>query len=48
MIDVHHVKPRREHYACVVDMLGRAGRLEEEERFIVDMGIDSEVLQDSR
>ncbi|KAF9592415.1 hypothetical protein IFM89_014905 [Coptis chinensis] len=44
MIDVHCVKPRREHYACVVDMLGRAGRLKEAEDFIVDMGIESDVL----
>ncbi|PIA33746.1 hypothetical protein AQUCO_04000068v1 [Aquilegia coerulea] len=44
MINVHNVKPRREHYACVVDMLGRAGRLEEAEQFIVDMGIESDVL----
>ncbi|KAF5206900.1 Pentatricopeptide repeat-containing protein [Thalictrum thalictroides] len=44
MINVHNVKPRREHYACVVDMLGRAGRLEEAENFIVDMGFESDVV----
>ncbi|PIA24943.1 LOW QUALITY PROTEIN: hypothetical protein AQUCO_14200014v1, partial [Aquilegia coerulea] len=44
MINVHNVRPRGEHYACVVDMLGRAGRLEEAEQFIVDMGIESDVL----
>ncbi|KAF8390006.1 hypothetical protein HHK36_024526 [Tetracentron sinense] len=44
MIDVHAVKPRREHYACVVDMLGRAGRLKEAERFIEDMRIESDAL----
>ncbi|KAF8406947.1 hypothetical protein HHK36_006068 [Tetracentron sinense] len=28
------VEPQLEHYACVVDLLGRAGRLEEAEKFI--------------
>ncbi|KAJ4960813.1 hypothetical protein NE237_020723 [Protea cynaroides] len=44
MIYVHCVKPRMEHYACVVDMLGRAGRLKEAERFIEHMGIKSDAL----
>ncbi|XP_043699703.1 putative pentatricopeptide repeat-containing protein At3g15130 [Telopea speciosissima] len=44
MIDVHCVKPRMEHYACVVDMLGRAGRLKEAETFIENMGIKSDAL----
>ncbi|XP_058106940.1 pentatricopeptide repeat-containing protein At1g11290, chloroplastic-like [Magnolia sinica] len=42
MIDVYGIKPKKEHYACVVDMLGRAGRLKEAERFIEDMGIGSD------
>lgn len=29
MIRTCSIKPRMEHYACVVDLLGRAGRLEE-------------------
>ncbi|XP_072952209.1 pentatricopeptide repeat-containing protein At3g26782, mitochondrial-like isoform X1 [Typha angustifolia] len=33
------VKPRVEHYACVVDMLSRAGRLNDAERFIERMSI---------
>uniref|UniRef100_A0A8I6WKY1 Pentatricopeptide repeat-containing protein n=2 Tax=Hordeum vulgare subsp. vulgare TaxID=112509 RepID=A0A8I6WKY1_HORVV len=33
----HHVKPWPEHYACVVDMLGRAGRLEEAEELMMQM-----------
>lgn len=34
MSGVYGIKPRLEHYACVVDLLGRAGLLEEGERFI--------------
>ncbi|XP_057719170.1 pentatricopeptide repeat-containing protein At3g05340-like [Arachis stenosperma] len=30
----HGISPRSEHYACVVDMLGRAGLLEEAKKFI--------------
>lgn len=44
MIDIYSVKPRMEHFACVVDMLGRAGRLKEAEGFIKDLGIESNVL----
>lgn len=33
------VKPGVEHYACVVDMLGRVGRLVEAEKFIQGMSI---------
>ncbi|KAK1307125.1 Pentatricopeptide repeat-containing protein [Acorus calamus] len=33
----HGIKPEREHYACVVDMLGRAGRLDEAEELIRGM-----------
>ncbi|KAK9091642.1 hypothetical protein Sjap_024819 [Stephania japonica] len=44
MIDDHGVKPHMRHYACVVDMLGRAGRLNEATKFIEDMGIQSDGL----
>ncbi|XP_047330693.1 pentatricopeptide repeat-containing protein At2g03880, mitochondrial-like [Impatiens glandulifera] len=44
MISVYKIKPRREHLSCVVDMLGRAGRLSEAEMFIDEMGLDSNVL----
>lgn len=33
MLDKHMVEPWPEHYACMVDMLGRAGRLAEAEEF---------------
>ncbi|KAF3457869.1 hypothetical protein FNV43_RR02529 [Rhamnella rubrinervis] len=37
MIEVYKINPTIEHYACVVDILGRAGRFNEVERFIKAM-----------
>ncbi|XP_031267863.1 pentatricopeptide repeat-containing protein At5g48910-like [Pistacia vera] len=37
MLDVHEIKPELDHYACMVDLLGRAGLLEEAENFIASM-----------
>ncbi|KAG8375997.1 hypothetical protein BUALT_Bualt09G0017200 [Buddleja alternifolia] len=34
MGSVYNIGPRVEHYACVVDLLARSGKLEEAERFI--------------
>ncbi|KAI6669610.1 hypothetical protein NL676_004495 [Syzygium grande] len=34
MINVHCIKPGIEHYACLIDLLGRAGRLNEAYRFL--------------
>lgn len=36
---VHSVEPRSEHYACIVDLLGRAGRLDEAKEMIDRMEI---------
>ncbi|MCL7032533.1 hypothetical protein MKW94_000403 [Papaver nudicaule] len=44
MVDHHGLKPRKEHFACLIDMLGRAGRLKEAEIFIQEMGVGSEVF----
>ncbi|KAK9106101.1 hypothetical protein Scep_022945 [Stephania cephalantha] len=44
MKDDHGVKPHMRHYACVVDMLGRAGRLNDATKFIEDMAIQSDGL----
>lgn len=33
-IQYHSLKPRIEHYGCVVDLLGRAGLLEEAKEVI--------------
>lgn len=37
MESVHGVMPEAEHYACIVDLLGRAGRLDEAGRLIEQM-----------
>ena len=44
MIEVHNLKPKMEHFARVVDMLGHARRLNEAKSFIDEMGIESDVL----
>ncbi|KAL6583989.1 hypothetical protein OROMI_003278 [Orobanche minor] len=44
MIRDYGIKPGQKHYACIVDLLGRAGRLQEAERFIVNMPIEADVL----
>ncbi|KAF8765454.1 hypothetical protein HU200_008600 [Digitaria exilis] len=37
MCNVHGLMPNAEHYSCLVDMLGRAGRIEEAYRLIENM-----------
>ncbi|KAL4186130.1 hypothetical protein AMTRI_Chr09g32230 [Amborella trichopoda] len=37
MVNGCHIKLRDEHYSCIVDLLGRAGLLDEAYRFICDM-----------
>ncbi|XP_047972839.1 pentatricopeptide repeat-containing protein At1g74600, chloroplastic-like [Salvia hispanica] len=44
MIRDHGIKPGQKHYACMVDLLGRAGRLEEAKRFIDSMPVEPAVL----
>ncbi|PIN06879.1 hypothetical protein CDL12_20567 [Handroanthus impetiginosus] len=44
MIKDYKIEPSYKHYACMVDILGRAGRLEEAERFIVNMPIEPDSL----
>lgn len=39
MREVHNLMPKPEHYACVVDLLGRAGLLSQAKRFIDEMPI---------
>ncbi|XP_077218599.1 tetratricopeptide repeat (TPR)-like superfamily protein [Tasmannia lanceolata] len=40
----HGIKPRMEHYACVVDMLGRAGQLNKAKSFIEGLEMEPGVL----
>ncbi|XP_058088282.1 pentatricopeptide repeat-containing protein At4g14850-like [Magnolia sinica] len=37
MQKAYRIEPRQEHYSCIIDLLGRAGRLEEAEAFISRM-----------
>ena len=39
MSDVHGIRPELDHYACMVDLLGRAGLLEKAEKFVASMPI---------
>ncbi|CAA7399236.1 unnamed protein product [Spirodela intermedia] len=36
----HRIEPRMEHYGCMVDLLGRAGKLQEAERFVLEMPVE--------
>ncbi|GAV57839.1 PPR domain-containing protein/PPR_2 domain-containing protein [Cephalotus follicularis] len=38
------IRPNYHHYACMVDLLGRSGRLKEAEKFINDMPIQPDAL----
>ncbi|KAL5853763.1 hypothetical protein ACOSQ3_008881 [Xanthoceras sorbifolium] len=44
MTEVHRITPRTEHYACIVDMLGRAGLLNEAKSFITGLPVKPDVL----
>lgn len=39
MRDEYGIEPRHQHYACVVDLLGRSGQLDQAYKFIVNMPI---------
>ncbi|KAK1631654.1 hypothetical protein QYE76_005969 [Lolium multiflorum] len=39
----YKIEPRHQHYACVVDLLARAGQLDRAYRFILDMPIKPEM-----
>lgn len=38
------IQPGREHYGCMVDLLGRAGKLEEALKFIQDMNFEPDTV----
>eukprot|EP01018_Ginkgo_biloba_P002617 Gb_35466 [translate_table: standard] len=40
MSQYYHITPTMEHYACMVDLLGRAGRLDEAQDFVNKMPIE--------
>ncbi|MCI56212.1 pentatricopeptide repeat-containing protein, partial [Trifolium medium] len=39
MKEVHGVQPKLEHYGCLIDLLGRAGRLKEAEERLQGMAM---------
>ncbi|KAJ4715635.1 Pentatricopeptide repeat [Melia azedarach] len=44
MKNVHRIEPTRSHYACMVDLFGRAGLLQEAYDFIENMPIEPDVV----
>ncbi|XP_058100355.1 pentatricopeptide repeat-containing protein At3g53360, mitochondrial [Magnolia sinica] len=44
MVAEHGIVPTREHCSCMVDLLARAGRLREAERFINQMPFDPDIV----
>ncbi|XP_010275176.1 PREDICTED: pentatricopeptide repeat-containing protein At3g22150, chloroplastic [Nelumbo nucifera] len=40
----HMIQPTTEHYCCFVDMLGRAGRVEEAYEFVKELGNEGNVI----
>ncbi|MQL89506.1 hypothetical protein Taro_022074 [Colocasia esculenta] len=44
MVHVYGIEPEVKHYGCMIDMLGRAGRLEEAEKIILEMPVDVNVV----
>lgn len=44
MIRDYKIKPNQKHYACMVNLLGRAGRLEEAKTFIDSMHLKPSIL----
>ncbi|KAF5737872.1 pentatricopeptide repeat-containing protein [Tripterygium wilfordii] len=44
MKNVHQIEPTHSHYACMIDLLGRAGLLQEAYNFINSMPIEPDVI----
>nr|GEU83008.1 pentatricopeptide repeat-containing protein At1g74600, chloroplastic [Tanacetum cinerariifolium] len=44
MVNDYGIQPGQRHYACMVDILGRSGKLKEAERFIRSMPIEPDAL----
>lgn len=44
MKNVYHIEPTASHYACMIDLFGRAGLLEEAYNFIRSMPIEPDVI----
>ncbi|PRQ38870.1 putative tetratricopeptide-like helical domain-containing protein [Rosa chinensis] len=44
MKNVYHIQPNIKHYGCMVDLLGRAGRVEDAEKMIRSMPMKADVV----
>ncbi|CAN6451531.1 unnamed protein product [Victoria cruziana] len=44
MVYEHGIAPGMKHYSCMIDLLGRAGLLEEAEKLIVDMPFEANAI----
>ncbi|KAF7096907.1 hypothetical protein CFC21_098788 [Triticum aestivum] len=44
MKEVYRIRPRVEHYGCLVNLLGRAGQLDEAEKLIKGIPIDKDAM----
>ncbi|XP_073012939.1 pentatricopeptide repeat-containing protein At2g13600 [Typha latifolia] len=44
MTEKHGIVPSRDHYTCMVDLLGRAGHLKEVEQFIKEMPVTPDAI----
>ncbi|OIT38086.1 PREDICTED: pentatricopeptide repeat-containing protein ELI1, chloroplastic-like [Nicotiana attenuata] len=44
LMDKYRIEPKIEHYGCMVNLLGRAGQLEEAYEFVNSMKIDSDPI----
>ncbi|XP_058766904.1 pentatricopeptide repeat-containing protein At2g22070-like [Vicia villosa] len=44
MKNVHHIEPTPSHYACMIDLFGRAGLMEDAYNFIQSMPIEPDVI----
>lgn len=44
MVKVYGINPRPEHYACIIDMLGRKGLLKEARSFIERLSVKPDIL----
>ncbi|XP_058093755.1 putative pentatricopeptide repeat-containing protein At2g01510 [Magnolia sinica] len=44
MTQVCKLEPKREHYACMVDILGRVGRLDEAEKLMAQMPFEPDII----
>ncbi|KAL5702304.1 hypothetical protein ACHQM5_027536 [Ranunculus cassubicifolius] len=44
MIKYYGIQPRSDHYACMIDLLGRGGRLSEAEEFIKNLPVEPDAM----